>query len=197
MKKLVIGILIAMMTVSISACGTKKEESSKNTKNQTSITENSENKEETSESDKEDVKDKDSQKDESKDSEDKKENDSSEEKEKDSTKEEKKDNSKSVQDELVSYVINNVPEIKKLKASLESNKSKMSIYVERNPDGKSDNKYYKDYYGIYVGQASSDHNTNIYRFAINKDTKDIVFYDVIADEFMSLDEWRNSPNYKR
>ncbi|AJA46180.1 hypothetical protein CPAST_c00550 [Clostridium pasteurianum DSM 525 = ATCC 6013] len=96
-------------------------------------------------------------------------------------------------DEFINYLINNVGEVKSFVNSLKNNKNVNSIiYVERYPDENSKNSYIRDYYGIYVGEEHTDHNVNIYRFAINKDSKEILYYDVINDKYETLNEWRKN-----
>ncbi|MDP4147297.1 MAG: hypothetical protein Q8936_22965 [Bacillota bacterium] len=101
-----------------------------------------------------------------------------------------------VENDLISYLQNTVPEVKSFVEAYSKNTNdvKAIIYVDRQPDPSSKNVYLRDYYGIYVGESHPDHNVNIYRFAINKDTKNIMFYDVVNDKYMTLDEWRASRN---
>lgn len=103
-------------------------------------------------------------------------------------------NTESSDTELISYLKDNVSEVKSFVQTLENNKEGVRgiVYVERYPDPSSSNIYIKNYYGIYVGEAHSDHNVNTYRFAINKDTKEILYYDVTDDKYLSLDQWRKS-----
>lgn len=96
-------------------------------------------------------------------------------------------------DELENYLINNVSEVKSFVNALKNNKNVNSIiYVERYPDKNSKNAYIRDYYGLYVGEEHTDHNVNVYRFAINKDTKEILYYDVVNDKYESISEWRKN-----
>lgn len=95
--------------------------------------------------------------------------------------------------DLISYLEKNVPEVSTLRNSIttKSNSTvKLLIYVEREPNSASGDIYLRDYYGIYVGESHPDHSVNIYRFAVKKDTKEILFYDVVEDKYMTLDEWR-------
>jgi len=96
--------------------------------------------------------------------------------------------------QMVDYLVNNVSEVKSIMQSLQNNKSgvKGVTYVEREPDPNSTDVYLKNYYGLYVGESHPDHNVNIYRFAINKDTKEILFYDVVNDKYESISNWRAS-----
>ena len=96
--------------------------------------------------------------------------------------------------QMIGYLVNNVDEVKSFMKSLQNNASgvKGITYVEREPDPNSNNVYLKDYYGLYVGESHSDHNVNIYRFAINKDTKEILYYDVVNDKYENLSDWRNN-----
>lgn len=94
--------------------------------------------------------------------------------------------------EMVDYLTNNVSEVKSFMQSLQSNQNgvKGVTYVEREPDPNSSSIYLKNYYGLYVGESHPDHNVNIYRFAINKDNREILYYDVVSDKYESLSDWR-------
>ncbi|MDF2505689.1 hypothetical protein [Clostridium sp.] len=106
---------------------------------------------------------------------------------------EDKNESNSKDKEFIDYITNNVSEVKSFVDSLKNNNNaKGIVYVERYPDKNSTNIYIRDYYGLYVGEEHSDHNVNIYRFAINKDNKQILYYDVVNDKYESLSEWRKS-----
>lgn len=101
---------------------------------------------------------------------------------------------KNTDDQITEYLKDNVSEVKSFIQALEGNNSgvKAIVYVEREPDPNSNNVYLKNYYGIYVGESHQDHNVNVYRFAINKDTKEILYYDVVNDKYESLSDWRKS-----
>jgi hypothetical protein len=96
--------------------------------------------------------------------------------------------------QIVDYLVNNVSEVKSFMQTLQNspNGVKGITYVEREPDPNSSNTYLKNYYGLYVGESYPDHNVNIYRFAINKDTKEILYYDVVNDKYESLSNWRTN-----
>lgn len=94
--------------------------------------------------------------------------------------------------ELINYLIKAVPEVKSFQDVLAKDKNgvRAIIYVERMPDANAKDVYMRDYYGMYVGENHSDHIVYKYRFAINKYTKNILFYDVVQDKYMTLDELR-------
>lgn len=95
-------------------------------------------------------------------------------------------------DELIDYLKQNVTEVSSFVATLSKNKNvKPILYVERSPKESSSNTYLRDYYVIYVGEQHSDHNVNTYRFAINKNNKEILYYDTTKNKYETLDEWRN------
>ncbi|WP_234118489.1 hypothetical protein [Clostridium hydrogenum] len=97
------------------------------------------------------------------------------------------------EDDYINYLKDNVPEVKSFVNVLTGNKNaKPIIYVDRYPDSSATDKYKRDYYDIYVGEELVDHTTNTYRFGINKDTKEIVYYDLNKNTYESLEEWRNS-----
>jgi|GEM_PF-5717319 len=96
-------------------------------------------------------------------------------------------------DELIDYLKQSVPEVSSFVDTLSKNQNvKPILYIERSPSVSSSNTYLRDYYVIYVGEQHSDHNVNTYRFAINKDNKEILYYDTAKNKYETLDEWRNS-----
>lgn len=98
-------------------------------------------------------------------------------------------------DELTDYLKQNVSEVSSFVNTLSKNKNvKPILYIERSPNSSSSNVYLRDYYMIYVGEHHEDHNVNTYRFAINKDTKQILYYNVAKDKYETLQEWRNNRN---
>lgn len=95
-------------------------------------------------------------------------------------------------DELIDYLKQNVTEVSSFVDTLSKNKNvKPILYIERSPSAASSNIYLRDYYVIYVGEQHSDHNVNTYRFAINKDNKEILYYDTTQNKYETLNEWRN------
>lgn len=96
-------------------------------------------------------------------------------------------------DEYVEYLENNVSEVGSFVKTLSNKKDvKPLVYVESYPDPSAADTYKKDYYIIYVGEGHSDHSVNTYRFAINKDTKQILYFDTVKNAYITLEEWRNS-----
>lgn len=95
-------------------------------------------------------------------------------------------------DELIDYLKQNVTEVSSFVDTLSKNKNvKPILYIERSPNASASNTYLRDYYVIYVGEQHSDHNVNTYRFAINKNNKEILYYDTTKNKYETLDEWRN------
>lgn len=96
-------------------------------------------------------------------------------------------------DEVIDYLKQSVPEVSSFVDTLSKNKNvKPILYIERSPNASSSDVYLKDYYVIYVGEQHSDHNVNTYRFAINKNDKQILYYDTTKNKYETLDEWRSS-----
>lgn len=96
-------------------------------------------------------------------------------------------------DELINYLKQSVPEVSSFVDTLSKNKSvKPILYIERSPNASSSDTYLKNYYVIYVGEQHEDHNVNTYRFAINKDNKQILYFDIANNKYETLQEWRNS-----
>lgn len=95
----------------------------------------------------------------------------------------------------IEYVMNKVPEIDKWGKEIEKNSkgsAHVVVYIENQPNKNGSDKYMRDYYTLYVGEAHTDHTVNICRFLVHKDTKEILAYDVISNKYLTLQEWRKT-----
>lgn len=54
----------------------------------------------------------------------------------------------------------------------------------------------KKFYPVYVGEQWDDHRVNWEWFYVSEQMDEILWYDLINDEFYSLEEWRNSKEYR-
>lgn len=54
----------------------------------------------------------------------------------------------------------------------------------------------KKYYPVYVGEQWSDHRVNWEWFYVSEQMNEILWYNLVDDEFCSLEEWRNSTEYR-
>lgn len=95
----------------------------------------------------------------------------------------------------IQYLMSKVPEIDKWGQEIEKNSkgsAHIVVYIENQPNKNETNKYMRDYYTLYVGEAHTDHTVNICRFLVHKDTKEILVYDVISNTYLTLQDWRKT-----
>lgn len=52
------------------------------------------------------------------------------------------------------------------------------------------------FYPVYVGEQWEDHRVNWERFYVSEQMDEILWYNLVDDEFYSLEEWRNSKEYR-
>ena len=53
-----------------------------------------------------------------------------------------------------------------------------------------------NYYTIYVGEKWEDHRANWYWFHVREDLKEILWCEIVECEYYSLEEWRDSLQYR-
>ncbi|MFZ5364976.1 MAG: hypothetical protein ACOZBH_02120 [Patescibacteria group bacterium] len=101
-----------------------------------------------------------------------------------------------INQDLLDYLYNNVPEIKDAENRIMTYAEadvKLSMYIEAEPDPNSKNIYDRDYYRIYVGEDhQGTRQINVYRFLIHKDTREILYVDPITFEPITLEQWRTN-----
>ena len=52
------------------------------------------------------------------------------------------------------------------------------------------------FYPVYVGEQWDDHRVNWEWFYVSEQMDEILWYDLVDDEYYSLEEWRNSKEYR-
>lgn len=88
------------------------------------------------------------------------------------------------QDGLIcSYLLASVPKVQNYKDRLGK---RFIIYVESDPNEQN------NFYSMYVGSDQGTHTAVWFKFMIRKDMDEILVYDPVHDQIMSLDHWRHS-----
>lgn len=54
----------------------------------------------------------------------------------------------------------------------------------------------KEFYPVYVGEQWEDHRVNWEWFYVSEQMDEILWYDILDDDFYTLEEWRNSKQYR-
>ena len=54
----------------------------------------------------------------------------------------------------------------------------------------------KQFYPVYIGEQWDNHRVNWEWFYVSEQMDEILWYDLVNDEFYSLEEWRNSKEYR-
>lgn len=94
----------------------------------------------------------------------------------------------SEEDKCISLV-DTLPEIFSLRNNIEittKNLNSMVIWVYANP---SETKI--KYYWVKVGEDNRDNIATIYNFYVDPKLEEVLFYDVVNDNLITLEEWRN------
>ncbi len=60
----------------------------------------------------------------------------------------------------------------------------------------NDHEFLGNYYLIYVGEKWEDHRANWYWFHVREDLKEILWCEIVECEYYSLEEWRDSLQYR-
>ena len=92
-------------------------------------------------------------------------------------------------------ILLNVPEIREFYNNLTNNSLKPFAWIKHEPDSTSDYLLYRNYYFIYVGRDIGIMLRNWDWFLIDRDRKNIYWYDLPDDTLRSLDYWRNSKKH--
>lgn len=54
----------------------------------------------------------------------------------------------------------------------------------------------KPFYPVYIGEQWDDHRVNWEWFYVSEQMDEILWYDLVNDEFYPLEEWRDSKEYR-
>ena len=93
------------------------------------------------------------------------------------------------------YLETSVPELTSYKQFIEEQSSgEAHLIVEMNFTLLKIGE--KNFYPIYVGEQWDDHRVNWEWFYVSEQMDEILWYNLADDEFYSLEEWRNSKEYR-
>lgn len=99
------------------------------------------------------------------------------------------------ENQIEEYLETSVPELIDYKQFIEKQSSgKAYLIVET--DFSLLNIGEKKFYPVYIGEQWDDHRVNWEWFYISEQMDEILWYDLVDDEYYSLEEWRNSKGYR-
>lgn len=100
--------------------------------------------------------------------------------------------------QMEAFFRKNVPEIEEYQAYImEKSNAQAHLIIKVNTELETINQEEeKQYYSVYVGEEWEDHSVNWDWFYIRSDSKEILWYSVVDDIYLSLEEWRNSDYYR-
>ena len=99
-------------------------------------------------------------------------------------------------DKVTYYLMENVPEIDEFRESLDkysreqNDKVNLVMRLESEPDPKSSDEFSKYYYSIYVGENHDTRTVRWNTFLVHENLKEILIYDIMTDDYISLEKWR-------
>ena len=98
------------------------------------------------------------------------------------------------EEEIKAYLSENVPELEAYKEyirEVSEQQAHLTIRVYMDLESIGQNEQQK-YYAVYVGEAWEDHSVNWDWFYVREDLEEILWYSIVEDIYLSLDEWRES-----
>lgn len=104
--------------------------------------------------------------------------------------------SKVNQEAAEKFVMDSIPEIEKYSAFIEQ-KSGGNANLTIDINFVKTEKDNTNYYVIYVGVQREDYRVNWDYFYVDENLQEVMWYDIVDAKLYSLDEWRNSQEYKQ
>ena len=102
--------------------------------------------------------------------------------------------------EIADFVWDNIPELKNYAEYVEEKSEGHAVFVvDPNYELKElyvDNEFRGNYYYVYTGEVWEDHRVNWDWFLVSENFDEILWWDIVEIEYLTLDEWRQSPSYR-
>ena len=102
--------------------------------------------------------------------------------------------------EIADFVWDNIPELKNYAEYVEEkSEGHAAFVVAPNYELKElyvENEFRGNYYYVYTGEVWEDHRVNWDWFLVSEDFDEILWWDIVEIEYLTLDEWRQSPSYR-
>ena len=102
--------------------------------------------------------------------------------------------------EIADFVWDNIPELKNYAEYVEEkSEGHAAFVVDPNYELKElyvDGEFRGNYYYVYTGEVWEDHRVNWDWFLVSEDFDEILWWDIVEIEYLTLDEWRQSPSYR-
>ena len=102
--------------------------------------------------------------------------------------------------EIADFVWDNIPELKNYAEYVEEkSEGHAAFVVAPNYELKElyvENEFRGNYYYVYTGEVWEDHRVNWDWFLVSEDFDEILWWDIVEIEYLTLDEWRQSSSYR-
>ena len=102
--------------------------------------------------------------------------------------------------EIADFVWDNIPELKNYAEYVEEKSEGHAVFVvDPNYELKElyvENEFRGNYYYVYTGEVWEDHRVNWDCFLVSEDLDEILWWDIVEIEYLTLDEWRQSSSYR-
>ena len=102
--------------------------------------------------------------------------------------------------EIADFVWDNIPELKNYAEYVEEkSEGHAAFVVDPNYELKElyvENEFRGNYYYVYTGEVWEDHRVNWDWFLVSEHFDEILWWDIVEIEYLTLDEWRQSSSYR-
>ena len=101
---------------------------------------------------------------------------------------------------IVNFMRENIPELKRYAEFVEQKSEGNATFII-DPDFTTeelyaDGEFRGNYYYVYTGEVWEDRRVNWDWFLVSEDFDEILWWDIVEIEYLTLDEWRQSPSYR-
>ena len=101
---------------------------------------------------------------------------------------------------IVNFMRENIPELKRYAEFVEQKSEGNATFII-DPDFTTeelyaDGEFRGNYYYVYTGEVWEDHRVNWDWFLVSEDLDEILWWDIVEIEYLTLAEWRQSSSYR-
>ena len=101
---------------------------------------------------------------------------------------------------IVNFMRENIPELKRYAEFVEQKSEGNATFII-DPDFTTeelyaDGEFRGNYYYVYTGEVWEDHRVNWDWFLVSEDFDEILWWDIVEIEYLTLAEWRQSSSYR-
>jgi len=93
---------------------------------------------------------------------------------------------------VISYLIKAIPELQDVVSTHKN--TDLIFYAQGFPNPAEHDRYYRDYYSVYIGFHVMEHRTRMATFLVGKKLDEVLWDNPATGKFVSVEEWRKSKN---